>query len=201
MALAAFGLALSLPALFVALSLGTGGPFDPIGSQTRGVSRGLDQLDAALDRVESSLTAAAATLDQGRRASLDASGVTAELATAMSELSAASSVEVFGVQPFAPIAPRFSEIATRSQALASSLTGTAGSLEDTRTQLTGLRTDVGDLRSSVQELGGGQPAIGGPSLLITRLLLALLVLWLAASSAVGLVSALRELRELPRRSA
>jgi len=201
--LAAVGLALSLPALLVALSLGTGGPLDPIGSQTRALGRGVDQLDAALARVESSLLAAGATLDNGRQASTDASAMTASLATAMSELSAASNVQVLGVAPFAQLAPRFSEIATRSQAVATSLTSTADSLGSTRTQLSSLQTDVGNLRETLRSIGAGnaeQEGFGGPSLLVTRLFLVLLVAWFAASSGVTLLAALRELAARSGRS-
>ena len=201
--LATVGLALSIPALLVALSLGTGGPLDPIGSQTRALGKGVDQLDAALARVESSLTSASATLDNGRQASTDASAMTASLATAMSDLSAASNVQVLGVQPFAQLAPRFSEIAQRSQAVASSLTSTAVSLGSTRTQLSSLQTDVEGLRTTLREVGAGNAengGFGGTSLLVTRLLLALLVAWFVASSAVNLLTALRELRGRPRAS-
>jgi len=198
--LAALGLALSLPALFVALSLGTGGPLDPIGSQTRALGKGVDQLDTALAHLESSLTAASATLDNGRQASTDASSMTASLATAMSDLSAASAVQVLGVEPFAQLAPRFAEIAQRSQAVASSMTSTADSLGGTRTQLSSLQADVENLRTTLREVGAGnaeQGGFGGPSLLATRLLLALLVAWFAATSAVNLLVVARELRGGP----
>jgi len=198
--LAAVGLALSLPALLVALSLGTGGPLDPVGSQTRAVGKGVDQLDAALAEVESSLIDASATLDNGRQASTDASAMIASLATAMSELSDASNIQVLGVQPFAQLAPRFSEIAQRSGAVASSLTSTADSLGSTRTQLSSLQNDVEDLRTTLHDIGAGnaeQGGFGGPSLLATRLLLALLVAWFAASSAVNVLTASRELRGDP----
>src|SRR5207302_1824590 len=109
--------------------------------------------DAALAEVESSLIDASATLDNGRQASTDASAMTASLATAMSELSDASSIQVLGVQPFAQLAPRFSEIAERSQAVASSLTSTADSLGSTRTQLSSLQNDVEDLRTTLHEIG------------------------------------------------
>jgi hypothetical protein len=196
--LAALGLILSMPALLVAVSLGTGGPLDPIGSQTRDVARGLDQLDGALSRIETSLTAAGATLEDGRRVSTDASDMTTALATAMSELSLAASAQVLGVQPFAALAPRFSELATRSHGVASSLTSTASSLGTTRTELSGLQTDVGDLRDTVRRLGAGsaqRDGIGGPSLLATRLLLVLLVAWFATSSGLALLVAARELNE------
>ena len=77
MILAAAGLVLSVPALLMALSLGTGAPLDPIGSQTRGLSRGIAQLDAALTNLQGSLIAAGASLDNGRQASTDASAMTA----------------------------------------------------------------------------------------------------------------------------
>jgi hypothetical protein len=194
--LAAAGLVLSLPALLIVLSLGTGGPLDPIGSQARAVERGADQLDAALARVEVSLTAAGTTLDDGRRASTDASAMTASLGNAMSELASASSVQVLGVQPFAQLAPRFSELATRSRAVAASLTSTAASLGTTRTELAALQTDVSDLRETLRGLGAGaqQDALGGASLVVTRLLLALLVAWFAGASAVALLLALRDLQ-------
>ena len=196
--MAATGLALSLPAVLVALSLGSGGPFDPIGSQTRAFGKGVDQLDTALAHVDSSLSAAGGTLDNGRQASADASAMTASLANAMSELSAASNIQVLGVQPFAQLAPRFSEISQRSQAVATSLTSTADSLAGTRTELSSLQTDVEDLRVTLREIGAGNAengGVGGASLLVTRLLLALLVVWFAASSAVNLLYVMREFRE------
>jgi hypothetical protein len=197
---AAAGLALSLPALLVALSLGTGGPLDPIGPQSRAFGRGVDQLDSALSRVESSLTAASDTLNNGRQASTDASGMTASLATAMSDLADASNVQVLGVQPFAQLAPRFAEIAQRSKAVATSLTSTADSLGSTRIQLSALQADVGDLRATLRDIGAGSAAeggFGGPSLVATRMLLALLVVWFAASSAINLLTAIRELSRTP----
>ena len=202
--LAALGLLFSLPALLMAASLGTGGPLDPIVSQTRGVARGLDQLDVALSRLESSLTAAGATLEDGRRASTDASNMTAALATAISELSLAANAQVLGVQPFAALAPRFSELATRSQAVASSLTSTASSLGTTRIELSALQADVGDLRDTLRRLGAGSAqrnGTGGPSMLPTRLMLVLLVAWFAASSGLALLGAARDLNDpLPRGS-
>ena len=189
MILAAAGLVLSVPALLMALSLGTGAPLDPIGSQTRGLSRGIAQLDAALTNLQGSLIAAGASLDNGRQASTDASAMTASLATAMSELSAASSVQVLGLQPFAQLAPRFLELATRSPAVALSLSSTADSLGSTRAELTALQADVGALRDTL-----GQVGPGAPSLLATRLLLALLVVWVGTTSGVTLLTALRELR-------
>ena len=149
------------------------------------------------------LLAAGATLDNGRQASTDASAMTASLATAMSELSAASNVQVLGVAPFGQLAPRFSEIATRSQAVATSLTSTADSLGSTRTQLSSLQTDVGNLRETLRSIGAGkaeQEGFGGPSLLVTRLFLVLLVAWFAASSGVTLLAALRELAARSGRS-
>lgn len=200
-ALAAIGLALSVPALLVALSLGSGGPFDPIGSQTRALAKGVDQLDIALAHLGLSLAAAGATLDNGRQTSSDASAMTASLARAMSDLSVASNFQVLGVQPFAQLAPRFSDIAQRSQAVATSLSSTADSLASTRTQLSSLQTDVEDLRATLREVGAGnaeQGGFGGPSLLSTHILLALLVAWFAASSAVNLLTAARELGWRPQ---
>ena len=122
--------------------------------------------------------------------------MTASMATAMSELSSAAGVQVFGVQPFAALAPRFSELAARSQDVAASLASTADSLGTTRARLTALQTDVGGLRDTLHSLGAGNgepDRLGGPSLVVTRLLLVLIVAWVGASSGVALLAAIREL--------
>jgi preprotein translocase subunit SecG len=51
---------------------------------------------------------------------------------------------------------------------------------------------------TLREIGAGNAengGVGGASLFVTRLLLALVVLWFAASSAVSLLSVMREFRE------
>ena len=62
-----------------------------------------------MSRLEFTLEEAGATLDDGRRASTNASDMTSAMAGAMSELSTAAAVQVLGVQPFAALAPRFAE--------------------------------------------------------------------------------------------
>jgi hypothetical protein len=194
-AVAAIGLVLTLVAIPPVLSIGTGGPLDPVGSVSRNLTRGLEEMSSALDGLGRSLASATTTLDGAQGSVTNAADVSASLAQAMDDLAAASGAQVLGVQPFAALAPRFSELATRSQALAASLRTTGTSLDASRGELDQLRTRVSELQTTLDELRGeGSGVFEGASLGAGRVLLALLLAWLAATAALALIGSLRQLR-------
>jgi hypothetical protein len=197
LALGVIGLVLTLPAIPLALSLGTGGPLDPVGPATRDLARALDRMDAALSRVQAALVSAGGTLDGARASLADGASASTSLSTAMDDLASASSVEFLGVRPFAGVAPRFSELAERARALATSLQSTQDAVVASRTDLDRLQQEVSGLADALHELGAGQAqqqGIGGLSSWAGRFFAAALLAWLAAVSAVWLVDSLRLLR-------
>jgi hypothetical protein len=197
MALGAIGLVLTLPAIPAALSLGTGGPLDPVGSETRALASALDRTYASLSRVQAALVSAGGALEGADASLADGASVSTSLSTAMADLASASGVQFLGVQPFAGLAPRFDELAVRAQALATSLQTTQRSVAASRTDLGRLQQEVSSLGQALHDLGAGrarQEGFGGASLPVARLYAAGLLAWLAALSAVWLINALRQAR-------
>ncbi len=194
--LGVIGLLLTIPAIAVVLSLGTGGPLDPIGSQTRAVSRTLDEVERALVRVRTSMDSAGTTLDDARDTAGSAAGMTDALSQAMADLATASGVAVLGVKPFGSLGPRFRELATRAGAVADALRTTATNLGASRADLDALAGEVTSLAALARRIGGDQSAGGGASLAIARTLLALLMAWMAATAGLSAVEA-RRLLTLP----
>ena len=193
-AVAGAGVVLTLAALLATLSVGTGGPLDPIGGLSRDVNTGLDQIDASLAQARASLASAQDTLDAARSSVVDASSTSASMSSSMNALADASGVQVLGVQPFAGLAPRFRELATNSAAMASSLDTTQGSIGASRTELGRLSDDLRKLSGTLSRLGAdaehGSQA-GGGSALVLRLLIGGVLLWLAATAALQLTDAWR----------
>ncbi len=192
--LGVLGILISIPAIGVALSIGTGGPLDPVGFQTRDLSQSLDQVETALTRVQSSLGAAGSTLDDAQETATNAAQMTDSLGSAMSDLATASSLQVLGIQPFAGLAPRFRQIATRSAAVADSLRSTASDLGTSRSELNTLTTQVTRLATLAGRLSNGGQGLGGPSIVLARLLLALFFAWLGATAGLSVAEAWPQLR-------
>jgi len=195
MVLGVLGILISIPAIGVALSIGTGGPLDPVGFQTRDLSQSLDQVETALTRVQSSLGAAGSTLDDAQATATNAAQMTDSLGSAMSDLATASSLQVLGIQPFAGLAPRFRQIATRAAAVADSLRSTASDLGTSRSELNTLTSEVTRLATLAGRLSGrGGQGLGGPSIVLARLLLALFFAWLGATAGLSVAEAWPQLR-------
>lgn len=191
---------LTVAALAAALSLGTGGPLDPLGGLARDANQALDRIDASLQAAQRSLTSAQATLDGAQSSVADASSVSGSLSSSMNALADASGAQVLGIQPFAALAPRFRELATNSASLARSLDTTQASIGTSRGDLARLSADLSDLSRTLSRLGAdaehGSQA-GGGSALALRLLLAGVLTWLAATAALSLADAWRAWRLLP----
>ena len=198
--LGALGVILTIPGIVVVLSLGTGGPLDPVGSQARALNRSITQVSAALVRVQSSLDSAGATLDEAQTTAGDAAEMTDALAAAMDDLASASGVQVLGIQPFATLVPRFSELSTRATAVAGALRSTGKNLGTSRKDLDALARQVTSLATLAGRLAGGQDG-GGGALILARFLLALLLAWMGATAALSFLEARRQLRPVvPRAS-
>jgi hypothetical protein len=196
--LGAVGLIITIPALVVTLSIGTGGPLDLLGSATRDLTSGIDRLGATLERVDSSLRSAEATLKDAQSSATNAAEVTASLGTAMSNLADAADLRVLGTQPFAPLIPQFTELAKRSAALAVSLRSTGTSLQGSRADLVALHDDVAALAVLARRLGQTADGSGDLRLMAVRVVASLLLAWLAALAALMLFDARRG---ISRRSA
>jgi hypothetical protein len=193
--LGALGLILTIPALVVTLSIGTGSALDPLASATRDLTDGMDRLGATLEHVDSSLRSAEATLKDAQGSATNAASVTASLGTAMSDLADAADLRVFGTQPFAPLIPQFSQLATRSAALAVSLRSTGTSLGSSRAELLALHDDIAALAQLARRLSPStNDGNGDPRLVVLRVMASGLLAWLAALAALMLFDARRGMR-------
>ena len=189
------GLILTIPAIVVTLSIGTGSALDPLATATRDLTDGMDRLGATLEHVDSSLRSAEATLKDAQGSATNAASVTASLGTAMSDLADAADLRVFGTQPFAPLIPQFTQLATRSAALSVSLRSTGTSLGGSRAELLALHDDIAALAQLARRLSpstnGGN---GDPRLVVLRVMASGLLAWLAALAALMLFDARRGMR-------
>lgn len=149
---------------------------------TEAAADSFTNVDASLQEAESSATAAAAL-------SRDAAGTLRSLALAM-ELS------LFGAQPLLPLSTEFLASADQAEELADTL-GTVGrSLGDTRLDVVVVGAELGTLGDRLEELRGPNGSTGGdpPPL---RLLIGLLLAWLAMPALAALVAGLTLLRRRP----
>jgi hypothetical protein len=195
--LGAVGLILTVPALVVTISIGSGGPLDPLGSTATDVTNGMRQIAATLDRVEASLRSAEATLKGAQSSATDAASVTKSLGTAMADLADAADLRVLGTQPFAPLIPQFTELSKRSAALSVSLAATGTSMASSRADLVALHDDVGALADVARRLNGEAGGSPAANLVAVRVVASLLLAWLAALAALMLFDARRGAR-LPK---
>ena len=185
---------LTLPALVVTISIGTGGPLDPLGSTAADVIDGLNRIATTLDRVDSSLRSAVSTLKGAESSATDAAGVTKSLGTAMADLADAADLRVLGTQPFAPLIPQFTELSKRSAALSRSLATTGTSLGSSRADLVALHDDVAALADLARSLNRAADGSAAPKLIALRVVTSLLLAWLAALAALMLFDARRGVR-------
>jgi hypothetical protein len=189
--LGVLGLILTIPALIVTLSVGTGGPFDLLGSTAADVRDGIGRIAATLDRVDASLRSAEATLKGAQASATDAASVTKSLGTAMANLADAADLRVLGTQPFAPLIPQFTELSKRSAALSTSLATTGTSLGSSRADLAALHDDVAALADLARSLNRAADGSAAAKLIALRVVTSLLLAWLAALAALMLFDARR----------
>jgi hypothetical protein len=151
-------------------------------SSTQAAAEAFVSVDASLDEGETSADAAAGL-------SRDAAGTLRSLALAM-ELS------VFGAQPLLPLSAEFETSASQADDLAETLDRVASSLGDTRTDAVRIGTELETLAERIEALRGSSGASDGdpPPL---RLVIGLLLAWLAMPALAALVTGLALLRRQP----
>ena len=149
---------------------------------TEAAADSFTNVDASLQEAESSATAAAAL-------SRDAAGTLRSLALAM-ELS------LFGAQPLLPLSTEFLTSAGQAEELADTLASVGGSLGDTRLDVVVVGSELQTLGDRIKELRApGGSTDGTPPPL--RLLIGLLLAWLAMPALAALVAGLTLLRRRP----
>lgn len=149
---------------------------------TEAAADSFTNVDTSLQEAESSATAAAAL-------SRDAAGTLRSLALAM-ELS------LFGAQPLLPLSAEFLTSAAQAEELADTLGSVGGSLGDTRLDVVVVGSELGTLGDRIEELrtpGGSTDGTPPP----LRLLIGLLLAWLAMPALAALIAGLTLLRRRP----
>ena len=166
------------------------------------VGSALDDARDALDGFESTLGGTSDAAQSGERLSR-------RLATSLRRLSTALDVTILGTRPFAGVGTEFQSVASEADALADDLDSTSTSLELNRAALRGLATELGDLRDQLDALRGtmASPVAGGTTgglvpaaetFALSRLVLVLLLAWLALPATVAVALGIRRLRGRPQ---
>jgi hypothetical protein len=218
LALLAYGIAgavlIALTAALLLVSLGAverlvrsvedDGP-DQIATRLAPVEATLAEAELAVRGFESTLDGTSAATQSGR-------DMTSGLAAALRRLAVSLDVVILGTRPFAVVGAEFAAVADDAEALATDLAATTMALAENRAALFRLATELGDLRQEVAtlraDLGGtnGSPTPGEdePGLpfavpaeetfALARLVLVLLLVWLAIPALVAVAFAVRQLR-------
>ena len=151
----------------------------------------LPSAEAALDAAATAATNAGTSLQASGQSARDGSDLLVQLAASMDGMSAASTVDILGTRPFGALSDQLAAVAARSRSLASDLKAAATSLDANvgdsgiaATRFRDLGAQIGRLRTELE--AGSTPAGSAGSgmslatqITILRLLLLLLVLWLA----------------------
>ncbi|HEY7600377.1 MAG TPA: hypothetical protein VH741_10665 [Candidatus Limnocylindrales bacterium] len=166
---------------------------ESVGEQQASALEALDEAAATARQTATAVRNVDASLIQAKAATDRAAGLSMGVAVSMRELGAAMTIDIFGIQPLAGLAPSFETSATNLDLLAGDLAaiGTAldGSRTDTQTVATGmddLAAAITDLRRSVAASPDMSATIGALEPL--RLGLLALLAWLLAA-ALGCVVA------------
>lgn len=206
-------LALAAALLFVSLdaaerltrSVGSDGPNQ--------VATRLAPVEATLAEAEVAVRGFEVTLDGTSAAAQGGRDLMGGLAASMRGLAASLDVVILGSRPFAAVGAEFGVVADDAATLSRDLGATAVALEDNRAALARLATQLGELRREVsllrEDLGadGTEPRAGDerPGLALAlpadeaftlaRLVLMLLLVWLAVPAIVAAALGVRQLRD------
>jgi hypothetical protein len=178
------GLAVLLPALAVAASLGTGGPLDPLTGPVKEVGRTLESSRAALREVQAGIVSADTSLSRAEAGARDGAGLAADVAATMDAMAGAAGVQVLGIAPFAPLVPQLSRTADQARRLSGSLGATADALASERTDMAAVASSTARLIASLDSVGQAEEDSAVPA----RLALVGVLGWLAALAAWWTVS-------------
>ena len=172
-------------------------------TQRAALVRSLRSTSRTLTDASSAFSGFGDSLAEARRSTGRAADLSRDVSTTMSALARGMSMTVFGVQPFAELAPGFERAATQLRELGTDLDGigtamvrNADDLERTRSNLVELRRQVDELAMAAErtEIPVGSPA----ALAALRLALYGLILWLAAPAVASLLLGLALWREARR---
>ena len=166
------------------LTITAGGTLDAAGRSTRAAAQSFTSIDSSLSEAGASADAAA-VLAREAGATLDS-------------LALAMQLSVFGAQPLVSLADEFATSADQAVDLADQLDSVGGSLGETRTDVAVIGVELETLSRELETLQGSGAADGGAPPL--RLMIALLLAWLAIPAAGAIafgLSLLRGTRPLP----
>lgn len=188
----------------LARSVEADGP-DQIASRLAHVEATLAEAEVAVRGFEITLEGTTSAAHSGRQ-------LTAGLAAALRRLATSLDVVILGTRPFAEVGAEFKTVAADAEALSTDLATTTLALTENRAALVRLATELGDLRREVTALRadlGGTGSWGGPdedapglpltvpadeAFALTRLVLVLLLAWLAIPALVAVAYGMRQLR-------
>jgi hypothetical protein len=164
-------------------------------SALRDTSRTLADAGAGFGGFEASLAQARSSTDRAAELARDVSATMGDIGRAMG-------LTVFGIQPFAAIAPQFDRAATQLQRLSSDLQGIGTALNRNSADLTTARTNLERVRSQVDRLATAAdetevPAATSSELELIRFGLYGLLAWLALQAAACVVLGLFLMRARP----
>lgn len=136
------------------------------------------------------------SLGDAEASAVGAAGLSRESATTLRSLALTMELSVFGAQPLLPLAAEFVTSAEQAEELADTLTRVAGSLGDTRTDVVRVGAELDALAMQLASLrASGGASDGDPPPL--RLLIGLLLAWLAVPALASLITGLALLRQRP----
>lgn len=190
----------------LARSVDTDGP-GAVATRLAPVESTLAEAEAAIRGFEITLDGTASAAQSGR-------DMTAGLAAALRRLATSLDVDILGTRPFAAVGAEFGAVADDAQALSTDLATTTTALADNRAALLGLATELQDLRREVATLrselagtggspgpgeGAGEPALpfalpADEAFALARLVIVLLLVWLAIPALVAVAFGARQLR-------
>lgn len=166
------------------------GPFG-IEQQRRQLVALLDATDLAIDDAEVAVANADVSLRSSADAAASAGTFMEQLGAALRNSAASLRVNVFGSQPFAPVADDFERVAAQADQVATDLGSASTSIAAAATDLGTLADDLGMMRGEIDRIRGN---VDEPFDTTWRMLLAALFLWLLAPAVVSLVVGLRWMR-------
>ena len=147
-------------------------------------------------------TSLLSTVDSARQTAT----LTRSLASAMNQIASASSITIFGQQPFGGLGATFADVSLQATTMGTSLDHTADALARNGADLTqvtsdlaAIETEISQLRTQVAGLSVGTDDLSGISRAIdaSRIVLFVLLLWLGTQAAIALVVGLVLLRWSP----
>ena len=163
------------------LTISAGGTLDAAARSTRAAAESFTSIDSSLSQSGASADAAA-VLAREAGATLDS-------------LALAMQLSVFGAQPLVSLADEFASSADQAADLADQLDSVGGSLGDTRTDVAVIGVELEALSGELEALQGFGEAGAGSGSPPLRLMIGLLLAWLAVPAVGAIVFGLALLRD------